>query len=584
MVSKKQAALEKDLRGLVVENRLQEAEKKFKAASGRPAGGVDPYSAYGKALLEHGLFERAESLLEEGLQGDPHNFALLYMLGQVDENGGNNLGAFDLYTRADAVAGTPSRKKAIGEALARIRTKVSCRILIEEANFRIVMEGNPQPLVLEYDLGELGLRRALLDFILQTIDPKAKTVLEIECGPGIVSKNLAGHGFKVSAVSADADDILRATAFEQVEQLRMTGYPSPEYSCLAVNEQEAGGLEKKDVILVLPAAANWYSGQAVQDAAGLLARLLKRAKRQLFFYLPEDVPADFSAALLKLLAEAGSGKNSGQQAVLCAEIGGAGRLYRIDHRQAAAGDLAKVLPCNLEVIGSRSIIFTVEVDKCRSLNGFAYTNEGWNHFTATLAQAYEKPGLGYEESILKAFYERFQPGNRQEQLFGAGEAPLQPLAGGFTLLPWMERANRPLNAAKAPLVRGGNHHFGPNSEQFGAQELELLKTNAALLRTYGYRPEIFPDGYIQGYLLKDGTEYRFIVTEGQHRMAAVGLLGLEVLKVRFDLNWLPVIDRANIKKWPQVESGLYSEAVAEKVFNYYFTADGRGKAEELGLL
>ncbi len=112
----------------------------------------------------------------------------------------------------------------------------------------------------------------------------------------------------------------------------------------------------------------------------------------------------------------------------------------------------------------------------------------------------------------------------------------------------------------------------------------MLKNTGAMLFTHGYLPEIFPDGYIQGYLLKDGEDYRFIVTEGQHRMAAIGLLGEKTIKVRFDLNWLPIIDRAKLKKWPQVISGLYSDTVAEKVFRYYFEENGRRKAEQLGLL
>ncbi len=47
-------------------------------------------------------------------------------------------------------------------------------------------------------------------------------------------------------------------------------------------------------------------------------------------------------------------------------------------------------------------------------------------------------------------------------------------------------------------------------------------------------------------------------------MAAIGLLGMETIKVAFSAAYLPVVDRAAIATWPQVRRGLYSEAMAEK--------------------
>ncbi len=43
-----------------------------------------------------------------------------------------------------------------------------------------------------------------------------------------------------------------------------------------------------------------------------------------------------------------------------------------------------------------------------------------------------------------------------------------------------------------------------------------------ILCAYGCRPQIFPGGYIQGYLLKDGPDYCLLVTADQYRMAATG--------------------------------------------------------------
>ena len=67
-------------------------------------------------------------------------------------------------------------------------------------------------------------------------------------------------------------------------------------------------------------------------------------------------------------------------------------------------------------------------------------------------------------------------------------------------------------------------------------------------------------------------------------MAATGLLGYEVIKARFNQEFLPVVDIAELESWPQVKSGLYEKKVAEKVFYYYFEENGPKKAKALGLL
>ena len=99
----------------------------------------------------------------------------------------------------------------------------------------------------------------------------------------------------------------------------------------------------------------------------------------------------------------------------------------------------------------------------------------------------------------------------------------------------------------------------------------------------GYHPELFADGYITGYLLVKGDDYRFIVTEGQHRVACLVALGYERIKVRFSQKpeYPRVVVFEDVKKWPQVVNGAYSQNLALKVFERFF-AEGVGK-ERMGL-
>ena len=574
------------LQMLVDENRLIEAEKVFQRCGGIDQVGSGLVLRYATILINNGLYTDAEQLVVRRLQGDPQNFSLLHILGSLDEKRGQNLNAFDLYQRAEFAAQSPQEKKQVMARKMKVKENMKGRTAFGREIFKVRLEGNEQPLELEYSLNLLGRRKRLLDAILATIDPDTETVLEIECDAGIISKNLTDHGFKVEGTAAKMDHILLAMGFEYLEIMRMIGVPSPGYYHADISVAGAESIAKRDVIMVLPALEEWYVRRGPAVAAETLGKLYGRAKRQLYFYIPPDgegaPPGGMAMAVLEELKKFAELPGEPE---LCFKGEKGGYLYRFDRRQAAPGNLSRVLPRGLEVTGSRSHIFEADLEKCRSLNGFGYTGQAWDHFAAALKEALENPELTYDESILKHFYEAFRPQNRKEHYFGYEAGDFAPLDRGWTLLPWMETKNRQLNPVKSPESSpGGNHHYGPNTDDFGQREFEKLKKTYRMIGKRGYLPEIFPDGYILGYILKDGDDYRLLICEGQHRAAVLGLLGYETCKVKFSPDHLPVVDIKNIKKWPQVQSGLYSKELAEKVFYYYFKEDGRRKAKELGLL
>ncbi len=541
---------------------------------------------YTDILLNADRLDEAERLLEDELNKNPGCFALLFRLGRLEEVRCDFINAFDFYRRSRFHADTLGEKKEAQAALAQVKEHINSELHFKENAYLIKLKGNRKPLNLQYSVKEQLRRKALLEAISKAIDPGAKTVLEIECDTGLITRSLAARGFKTEGVSKEMSDIVLAMGFEYVEMLhKAEKMVLGGYRCLDLDAAAVEALEKKDVILLLPARLQWYADRQAEGTAKLIAALFKKARRQLLFYLPpgegEGEAKEMARAVTHCLKEQGILRT---EPVFLNITGESGLIYRLDQRRARPGDLSKVVPVGLEVTGSRSFVFEVEVKRCRSLNGFGFTEAGWNHFRAFLEEMQSCPGLKYKDSILKLFYERFQPKSRQDQLFGEVNTPLPPLERGWAILPWVETKNRHLSPVESPHSRpGGNHQYGPNSEEFGREQCRRLLANYTLIKRHGYIPEIFPDGYIQGYLLKDGADYRFYVNEGQHRMAAVGLLGYDKIRVKFNPDFLPVVDIAKIKKWPQVKSGLYSKEVAEKVFYYYFEEDGRRKAGELGL-
>ncbi len=129
--------------------------------------------------------------------------------------------------------------------------------------------------------------------------------------------------------------------------------------------------------------------------------------------------------------------------------------------------------------------------------------------------------------------------------------------------------------------------FGPNTVEFGAAELGRLVHLYRIFQKDGYHPELFSDGYISGCMLIRGDDYRFVVSEGQHRVACLAALGYETIRCRFTQN--PGYPRVvlgnnwnNLKHWSQVANGVYSRSLALKVFER-FLVDNVGWEQMGGL-
>ncbi|MFC7322623.1 hypothetical protein [Halobacillus campisalis] len=98
-------------------------------------------------------------------------------------------------------------------------------------------------------------------------------------------------------------------------------------------------------------------------------------------------------------------------------------------------------------------IVKVDVSKCR---GYSYSSEGWHYLTAVLKQFINNPALDYQSSVLKKYYDLYQPKSLMDCLFyGEGYKHLRP--------PWSPLRWR----FYTKWMTGENQHFGPNSDEFG---------------------------------------------------------------------------------------------------------------------
>jgi len=231
-------------------------------------------------------------------------------------------------------------------------------------------------------------------------------------------------------------------------------------------------------------------------------------------------------------------------------------------------------PDGMEAIYHKSKIVQVDLEKCRDWQSFSYTDDGWHYYSALINEYINNPNLIYSESILKTYHDRYQPTSLQDVLFENSLIDKPPIHKNGPPLPWMKIS---------PRFGKVYQHFGPNTDSFVMKDFNLIINLYNKLSKEGYHPEKYQDGYIRGYFLKNYDDYRFIITNGHHRIAALAILKYKKIAVMIDPASPRVVDIEKINEWVNVINGVYSKKLATKIFKIPFTKNGKEKAKALGL-
>jgi hypothetical protein len=264
---------------------------------------------------------------------------------------------------------------------------------------------------------------------------------------------------------------------------------------------------------------------------------------------------------------------------------GSGGLARLDSYS--------IQPMNLPVPATPSPVgpttFEVDLAKVTTPCGFSYHPDGWHPYRDTLTELLAEPDIPYERTTLARYYEGFQPRTVQEALLEEIDEPLEPIGRWPALLPLFKHlwALTPRYVAKILAdpreVKGARQQFGPQPVDFGRYQVERVGESYESLRR-GYRPQDYPDGYLTGYFLVRGDDYRFVVFHGNHRLAAFERLGIDRPLAIVQRGDPPVVDADRLEMWTEGRYGVYPRGVAQLLFDKLFTETGREKAERLGLL
>ncbi len=218
----------------------------------------------------------------------------------------------------------------------------------------------------------------------------------------------------------------------------------------------------------------------------------------------------------------------------------------------------------------------ISPEDATTIFGCSFSTSGWHHIRQTLAELDVNPHLNSAESTLARFLRDFLP-TSISTLAGVKNEDQLPLF----VYPWGTFSDGSSGTNKNVAQ---SRFCGPSSEKFIAEEFARTSELYRHMRVSGYQPTKFPNSFISGTWLEAvNGDRRFVVMQGNHRMAVLAHLQTKHVAVRTSSASLPFVRECDLENWPLVASGQCSVAHARQVFNLFFKKNGWHVAALLGL-
>ncbi len=110
------------------------------------------------------------------------------------------------------------------------------------------------------------------------------------------------------------------------------------------------------------------------------------------------------------------------------------------------------------------------------------------------------------------------------------------------------------------------------------EEFGWLERSLDSICEHGYQPRKFGSQLCARKLVRADGECRYLLEDGNHRVAALSALGEQTVTV----SMLPIktVRETDLLRWPQVRRGSYSTADARSVLHAYFDGNQRVRTTE----
>lgn len=209
---------------------------------------------------------------------------------------------------------------------------------------------------------------------------------------------------------------------------------------------------------------------------------------------------------------------------------------------------------------------SINPNEATSIFGCCFGAAGWHHLRRTLEEYDDNPKQKIKETVMWEFLKNFCPTSISELAKYEGQE-LLPLF----VYPWVD-----LNTVRKKRKDPWDSRFcGPSTDQFVIEEYERTVTLYKKIKFQGYNMYEYPHSLIRGtFLISNSGEKRFVVMQGNHRMAVLAHLGHNEILVRANTGSIPFVNERKIETWANVRNGRCSVEHAKKIFDYFFKENG----------
>lgn len=234
---------------------------------------------------------------------------------------------------------------------------------------------------------------------------------------------------------------------------------------------------------------------------------------------------------------------------------------------------------------SRHILLEVPATDIRflSVHGYKVGKNSRAPFISTIGEYKNGEITSYENSALESFYLRFQPKSALEYLYieSSSSSAFNNLPPSGAFLPWqdinpieqikqrklqIESDNREHKAIIG--LDEGDPFYGPvSTEKANLEYNRLINVFDSILEN-GFKVDTKGKNNINAIVLEHNNNYRYFITSGQHRVAALAVLGYDkiVLQIYKGL----IVRRSEVEFWPGVTNGYFNILEALAVFDRIF--------------
>ena len=210
----------------------------------------------------------------------------------------------------------------------------------------------------------------------------------------------------------------------------------------------------------------------------------------------------------------------------------------------------------------------ISPEAASSVFGCSFGKSGWHHLRETLEEYDANPEIDYKETTLYRFLKEFRPTSTSFM----ASTKVTNLTLPLFVYPWGTFRISETESYKDPWQ---SRFCGPSSDVFVEEEFSRTIGLYKLIRRDGYLPWNYGSTFIGGTILrKENGEERFVVLQGNHRMAVMAHLGHEMIAVRNVPGWLRIVKEVDFHKWPLVVTGCCTPEHALDVFDSFFREDG----------